>query len=122
MRERLRAIAAFADVDDEQLDQLAAATTELHAPAGRLLIERGAPGSGLFVLEEGKAVVEAPEGARTLGPGAVFGERALVGVDVRSARARAETDVLCLAIARPAIEKVLADRPDVGERLRRSNP
>jgi CRP-like cAMP-binding protein len=119
VRDLLRALPLFADLDDGQLDRLAVATTEFDAPAGQTLIERGRPGSGMFVLEQGRAVVEAPEGARELGPGDVFGERALLGEDIeRTARVRAETDVRCLAIGRPEIERLLAEDPRVADRLR----
>ena len=83
------------------------------------MIERGRPGSGLFVLEQGHAIVEAPEGTRTLGPGDIFGERSLLGEDgERTARVRAQTDVRCLAIARAELERVMTDKPAVAERLR----
>lgn len=119
MRDRLRALPLFADLDEAQLARLADATSEFEAPAGRALIERGRPGSGMFVLEEGQAIVEAPEGTRELGPGDVFGERALLGEEVeRTARVRAETDVRCLAIARPELERLLAEDPRVADRLR----
>jgi len=119
VKERLRAHSLFVDLDDEQLDRLAAATTEFDAPAGQALIERGVPGSGIFVLEEGQAVVEAPEGNRELGPGDVFGERALLGDEIeRTARVRAQTQVRCLAIARTELERLLSDDPRLGERLR----
>src|SRR5436190_2983845 len=119
MRDRLRAAPLFADLDEDHLEKLAAATSEFQAPAGQALIERGRPGSGLLVLEEGEALVEAPEGHRRLGPGDVFGERALLGEDVsRTARVRAETDVRCLAIARPEIERLLAEDPHLADRLR----
>ncbi|HLB18139.1 MAG TPA: cyclic nucleotide-binding domain-containing protein [Gaiellaceae bacterium] len=118
MRDRLGELPLFADLDDAQLDRLAAATTEFEAPAGQVLIERGRPGSGMFVLEEGQAVVEAPEGTREIGPGDVFGERSLLGEDIeRTARVRARTDVRCLAIARPEIERLLAEDPRLAERL-----
>ena len=117
--DRLRAQALFAGLDDETLAQVAADTTELEAPAGQLLIQYRAPGSGLFVLEEGQAVVDAPHGHVELAPGAVFGERALLGENVpRGARVRAQTDVRCLAIARPAIDRLVAEQPLIGERLR----
>ncbi|HEY8726965.1 MAG TPA: cyclic nucleotide-binding domain-containing protein [Gaiellaceae bacterium] len=120
MRDRLSALPLFADLDDAQLDRLAAATSEFEAPAGQALIERGRPGSGMFVLEQGQAIVEAPEGTRELGPGDVFGERALLGEEIeRTARVRAETDVRCLAIARPEIERLLAEDPRVADRLRK---
>ena len=71
------------------------------------------------MLEEGEAIVEAPEGRRRLGPGDVFGERALLDDDVsRTARVRAETDVRCLAIARPELERLFAEVPQLADRLR----
>ena len=120
MRDRLGTLPLFADLDDAQLERLAAATSEFEAPAGQALIERGRPASGMFVLEQGQAIVEAPEGTRHIGPGDVFGERALLGDDIeRTARVRAETDVRCLAISRPELERLLAEDPRVAERLRR---
>jgi CRP-like cAMP-binding protein len=119
LRERLRALELFSEVDDEQLDLLAAYTSEFDAPAGQALIERGRPGSGLYVLEEGQAIVEAPDGKHELGPGDVFGERSLFGDDgERTARVRAETDVRGLAIARAELERVIAEYPSIGDRLR----
>jgi CRP-like cAMP-binding protein len=119
MRDRLGKLPLFADLDDAQLDRLAAATSEFDAPAGQALIERGRPGSGIFVLEEGHAIVEAPEGTSQIGPGDVFGERALLGEDIaRTARVRAETDVRCLAIGRPELERLLAEDPRLADRLR----
>jgi CRP-like cAMP-binding protein len=119
VRDRLGALPLFADLDDVQLDRLAAATSEFDAPAGQALIERGKPGAGIFVLEQGQAIVEAPEGRREIGPGDVFGERSLLGDDIeRTARVRAQTDVRCLAIARPEIERLLAEDPRLGDRLR----
>jgi CRP-like cAMP-binding protein len=118
VRDRLRALPIFEGVDDAQLERLAAATSEFEAPAGQALIERGRPGSGMFVLEEGQAIVEAPEGTRQLGPGDIFGERALLGEDIeRTARVRAQTDVRCLAIARPEIERLLAEDPGLAQRF-----
>jgi CRP-like cAMP-binding protein len=119
MRDRLGALPLFAGLDDEQLERLAAVTSEFVAPAGQALIERGRPGSGIFVLEDGQAIVEAPEGTREIGPGDIFGERSLLGEDVeRTARVRARTDVRCLAIARAEIERLLAEDPRVADRLR----
>ena len=119
MRDRLGALPLFEGLDDQQLDRLAAFTSEFVAPAGQALIERGRPGSGIFVLEDGQAIVEAPEGTREIGPGDVFGERSLLGDDIdRTARVRAQTDVRCLAIARPELERLLAEDPRVADRLR----
>jgi CRP-like cAMP-binding protein len=118
VRDRLRSIPLFAHLDDAQLDRLAAGTSEFDAPAGQALIERGRPGSGIFVLEEGQAIVEAPEGRRELGPGDLFGERSVLDDVGRTARVRAETDVRCLAIGRREIEELLKDDERVASALR----
>jgi CRP-like cAMP-binding protein len=119
LRDRLRALPLFADLGDEHIDRLAASTTEFAAPAGQALIERGRPGAGLFVLEDGYAVVEAPEGRRELQAGDVFGERSLLDSDgERTARVRALTDVRCLAIPRADLETVIAAEPGFAARLR----
>jgi CRP-like cAMP-binding protein len=119
LRERLRALPLFSDLGEEHLDRLAASVTEFEAPAGQALIERGRPGAGLFVLEDGFAVVEAPEGRRELAAGDVFGQRSLVGAGQRTARVRALTNVRCLAIPRADLESVIAAEPGFAERLRR---
>jgi CRP-like cAMP-binding protein len=118
VKERLRGLLLFSDLDEEQLDLLAAGAKEFTVPAGKPLIQRGDPGSGVFVLEEGRAIVDAPEGSRELRPGDVFGERSLLDGGERTARVRAETDVRCIAIPRPALEQVIAANPQLGERLR----
>jgi CRP/FNR family cyclic AMP-dependent transcriptional regulator len=118
VKERLRALLLFSDLDDEQLDVLAAGAKEFTVAAGKPLIQRGEPGSGVFVLEEGRAVVDAPEGSSELGPGDVFGERSLLDGGGRTARVRAETDVRAIAISRPELEQVIAAHPQLAERLR----
>ena len=118
MKERLRALLLFSDLSDEDLDALAASARELTVAAGKPLIQRGDPGSGVFVLEEGHAVVDAPEGTHQLGPGDIFGERSLLDDSERTARVRAETDVRCIAIPRPELERAIAANPQLGERLR----
>jgi CRP-like cAMP-binding protein len=116
--ERLRGIPLFASLDVDQLNRLARATTEFEVPAGQPLIEKGAPGSGIFVLVEGQAWVDAPEGGRQLEPGEVFGQRSLFDDSQRTARVRAQTDVRCLAISRVEIEQLLAEDPQLAAELR----
>ena len=90
--------------------------------AGKVLIERGKPGTGLFVVREGTLVVEAPEGMRELGPGAVIGERALMSPDGRrTARVRALTDGVVLAVERAEVDRLCAEDLAFAERLARSS-
>lgn len=86
--------------------------------AGQVLIERGKPGTGLYVVVAGQLVVEAPEGTRELGPGGVCGERALVSADgLRSARVRALTDGVVVAVDRAEIDRLCDENPGFAERL-----
>jgi trk system potassium uptake protein TrkA len=89
-------------------------TTPFEARAGRVLVEIGQPGAGLFVVEAGEVEVERP-GGRTaiLGPGAFFGDVALLTDRPRTARVRAKTDVRCRALARPDFARLLQEHPSI---------
>jgi CRP-like cAMP-binding protein len=105
-------------LDEDDLSKLEAVGSELSFGAGQMLIERGKPGTGLYVVVEGRIVVEAPEGTRELGPGAVVGERALLSEDgTRSARVRALTYGKVLAVDRAEVDRLCAEDPAFAERL-----
>jgi CRP-like cAMP-binding protein len=77
--------------------------------AGHVIIERGQPGSGLYLIQHGTVRVEAPERTVELGPGEVVGERALdADGGVRSARVICVTDVRAVAVDRAAYEAALS--------------
>ena len=105
-------------MDEDDLRKLEAIGSELSFGAGQMLIERGKPGTGLYVVREGHIVVEAPEGARELGPGSVVGERALLSEDgTRTARVRALTHGVVIAVERAEVDRLCAEDPAFAERL-----
>jgi len=105
-------------MDEEDLRKLEAVGSELSFGAGQMLIERGKPGTGLYVVLRGQIVVEAPEGTRELGPGSVVGERALLSADgTRTARVRALTYGVVLAVERAEVNRLCAEDPGFAERL-----
>jgi CRP-like cAMP-binding protein len=105
-------------VTPEDLRRLEAVGTEAEVAGGQLLIERGQPGAGLYVILEGTVVVEAPEGTRELGPGVCIGERALLSPDgLRTARVRAASPVRVLAVGRTDFDRLCADDPELARRL-----
>jgi CRP/FNR family transcriptional regulator, cyclic AMP receptor protein len=105
-------------VDEDDLRKLEALGSELSFGAGQMLIERGKPGTGLYVVREGHIVVEAPEGTRELGPGSVVGERALLSADgTRTARVRALTHGVVVAVERAEVDRLCAEDPEFAERL-----
>jgi CRP-like cAMP-binding protein len=117
--ERLRALPLFDGLSEDALARLAAVCGEVEAPAGQTLIERGHPGAGLLVVEDGVVVVETHHGEVELGPGEPFGELALIGAaERRTARVRARTDVRCVTVPRVDLERLLAEQPEVARRLR----
>jgi thioredoxin reductase (NADPH) len=109
-------------VDEGDLQRLQAVGSMVSFAAGKVLIESGKPGTGLFVLLAGNLVVEAPEATRELKPVAVIGERALLSPDgTRTARVRALTDGVVLAVERTEVDRLCAEDPAFGVRLARSS-
>jgi CRP/FNR family cyclic AMP-dependent transcriptional regulator len=111
----LRALPLFSRLDDEGLGRVAEQVVELEVPAGQVLVHAGDPGSGLFVILSGTAVVEARgETMIEVGAGEFVGELAvLVPEATRSARVRAKTDVRCLAIFAADFQQLLEDEPRI---------
>jgi CRP-like cAMP-binding protein len=111
----LRALPLFAALDDDGLRRVAALSVELDVPAGQTLVHAGDPGSGMFVILSGKAIVEARgEAMIEVGAGEFVGELALLVPEAtRSARVRAMTDVHCLAIFAGDFRQLLEDEPRI---------
>jgi CRP-like cAMP-binding protein len=102
----------------DDLHLLETVGAEVGFDAGCVLIEHGQHGAGLYVIREGTVVVEAPEGTRELGPGAVIGERSLLSSEgTRTARVRTTSDVRVLAVDRIEIERLCADDAEFAHRL-----
>jgi CRP-like cAMP-binding protein len=111
----LRALPLFSRLDDEGLRRVAGLAIELEIPAGQMLVQAGDPGSGLFVILTGTAVVEARgDTIIEVGPGEFVGELALlVPKASRSARVRAKSDVRCLAIFAADFQELVEDEPRI---------
>src|SRR5436190_3888348 len=111
---RLREVPVLAGLGDDVLERIVGASSELDCPAGQVLISADDPGAGMFVLEEGTVVVEAPGRTIELGPGEFFGELSLLVPEAtRVARVRAKTPVRCIAINRIDFEELLEDEPRI---------
>lgn len=105
-------------MDEDDLAVLQKLGSVLSFGAGQVLIESGKPGTGLYVVVDGRIVVEAPEGTHELGPGRVIGERALLSDDgMRTARVRALTPGVVVAVERAEIDRLCAEDPAFAERL-----
>jgi CRP-like cAMP-binding protein len=118
---RLAEIPLFAGLDGASLERIASIATEVALPAGRVLIERGQPGAGLYVIEDGVVSVELRDRTVELGPGECVGELSLLVPDTtRSARVRSLTPVTLLAIGRSDFDALLRSEPPLAVALLRT--
>jgi CRP-like cAMP-binding protein len=112
--QELRAIPLLSEASDAGLERLATTAGELSCPAGQIVAMEGDPGSGMFVILDGKALVEWRGGSVELGPGTFFGELTLLAPGgTRIARVRAATDMRCLAIPRDDAIALIESEPPV---------
>ncbi|MGN6798286.1 MAG: cyclic nucleotide-binding domain-containing protein [Gaiellaceae bacterium] len=118
----LRRSAVFGGLDEPFLSRLAGSMAEVTFPAGRVLIEPRAAGSGMFVIDEGTVSVQPRDVEPTeLGPGAIVGELALLTEDgTRTARVQALTDVRCLTLDRATLQRAFDDEPKLAIALLQS--
>jgi CRP-like cAMP-binding protein len=87
-------------------------------PAGVDLVKEGEPGDALFVILEGTAVVQSHgEELNRVGPGAYFGELAILDGEPRSATVVAETDVKVAVIGIRMFRTLLREFSDLAEQL-----
>jgi CRP-like cAMP-binding protein len=96
----LKQVPLFADLDSRQLKKLAARFRERTVgPGTKVTTEGEMSGVGFFVVGSGEAAVNGGgEDVATLGPGAHFGELALVSEAARTATVTATTELRLLEI------------------------
>ena len=118
--ERLRSIPLFAECSDESLRRILTLATEFEVEPLYVLIEADQPASGMFIVEEGKVVVEIHGDRIELGAGESFGELGVLDEHaVRSARVSSLTHARCLAIGRDDFEDLLHSEPTIAISLLR---
>ena len=92
--EFLRKVNLFAGLDEKEAKKVAPLFKERTFSPGETIAEEGKHGVGFFVIESGTAkVTSRGEERATLGPGAYFGEIALIDDGARTATVVAETDL-----------------------------
>ena len=116
--ELLRNVPLFSALDDADLESLAEEFNERRFSAGDKIALEGEGGLMFFVVESGEATVEVHgEEVAKLGPGAHFGEIALIDRRPRTATVTATTDLrtfgLPVFVFRPFVEA----RPQVAWKL-----
>ena len=99
-------------------------------PAGLVLFREGEPGTNMYVLMEGEAVVcVGDEVVEVTKAGALLGEMAMVNSTVRSATVITRTDCRLVSIEMPQFDMLIRESPAfarhvmtvMADRLRRVN-
>ena len=110
--DELRDLPLFSRVTDAGLERISASIGELDCEPGQVLALPGDPGSGMFVILEGKVKVEARSAMYELGPGDFFGELSLLSPGTeRVARVRAASDVRCIGLPRDEALELIESEP-----------
>jgi CRP-like cAMP-binding protein len=116
---RLAAISFFAGLDPDDLERIAGKASEVDASEGEALATQGDFGYALYAIESGTAEVST-EGRvlRTLGPGEVFGEIAVLVSGRRTATVVATSPMRLIAVFNRDVWALERECPGVAERLR----
>jgi CRP/FNR family transcriptional regulator, cyclic AMP receptor protein len=113
----------FRDLSARDLTELELVTTLTTVPRGRVFYRPEDPGERLFLLRQGRVQLYriSPEGKKlviaTLGPGALFGEMALLGQQMHNAFAEAMEDCAIMVMSRADLERLMLNDPTIGRRI-----
>jgi CRP-like cAMP-binding protein len=108
--EALQRVPLFADLNKQDLKQVARLFKERRFPEGETVIQEGSGGAAFFVIDSGEAkVLVGGEETADLKPGDYFGEIALIDEGTRSATIIATSELVCYGLTfwdfRPLVEE-----------------
>ena len=116
--DRIRSVPLFSECGDKELQRVAAIVKEVQFPAGKQIAKQGESGVGFHMIVEGEASVSVDgQEHATLGPGAYFGEMALLDGGPRSATVTAKTDLKTVSMTSWDFNGLLDQYPELSRRL-----
>ena len=113
----------LSNLNEENFKLFAQALTLIESPPDQVIVAQGTDGDGFFIIVEGEVTVvrrdSEGEGTTlaTLGPGAFFGEMALVSTARRAAEVRTRETTMLLRASKRQVEKLTARAPEIGRVL-----
>jgi CRP-like cAMP-binding protein len=112
----------FAGIPARQLRKIAGLGIVARFDAEEPIVRAGDPGAAFYVILSGRAAVRRgrPRATAEIGPGAYFGEMALLDGAPRSATVVAKSETVCLMLARKPFAKILKDEPVIAFALLRT--
>ena len=119
LTEDLAQVPLFSGLNKRQLNKLASGFKERSFGPGTSVVREGhMDGVGFFVIAEGTANISVSGSTvATIGPGAYFGELAMITEQARGATVTAETPLRCLMMAFWDFRKFAKQNPDVSWKL-----
>jgi CRP-like cAMP-binding protein len=119
--EALRRVPLFADLDDDELAQVALLFKERHFKAGETVVMEGSDGAAFFLIESGAASVAVRGTERgNLGPGDHFGEIALLTGSERTATIVAQSELHCYGMTTWDFKPLVETNPGIAWKLLQS--
>jgi CRP/FNR family cyclic AMP-dependent transcriptional regulator len=119
----LHMVDIFQDLSEAEMEELDRVTTMTTARRGKILYMPEDTSEVLFMLKKGQIQLYriSPDGKKlviaTLGPGAIFGEMALIGQGMHNSFAEATEDSAILVMNRDDVERLLMTKPNVALRI-----
>jgi len=113
----------FQDLSEEEISEIDRAMTITTGRRGKIFYMPEDTSEVLFLLKEGRVQLYriSPEGKKlvigTVGPGAVFGEMALIGQGMHNTFAEATEDCVLIVMSREDVERLLITKPRVALRI-----
>jgi CRP/FNR family transcriptional regulator, cyclic AMP receptor protein len=121
--ELLRRVPLFSELSTGELDRVAQVGIPRSFPRETRIFHEGDPGDACYIVREGSARVtrEHPDGRAitlaTLGPGAIFGELAMLDGERRSASVEATENTELVALPASDMRKLIREHPEMAEKL-----
>lgn len=118
---RLAAFPLLADLPAAELDEVAAALSDVEVDAGSTVTTLDDYGAAIYFVEEGEADVPSDSGEATqaLGPGDTFGEIAALLTGERTATVVARTPMRLLSLSDQDFQRIRPHVPELERSLRR---
>jgi CRP/FNR family cyclic AMP-dependent transcriptional regulator len=113
----------FCDLDEAEMDALAAAAPMKTWPAGALIYTPHQPLESLFILKKGRIRIfrVSPDGraltTAIIQPGTIFGEMIIVGQQMHDSFAEALDDVVVCVMTRADVQRLLLGDPRIAARI-----
>jgi CRP-like cAMP-binding protein len=117
----LARVPLFAELEQSELQLLAASMWEQSFHGGEIVTAEGEPASGFFMLDSGEAEVTVQDQPRrTLTAGDHFGEIALLMGSQRTATITARTDLHCYGLSPAGFRAIVEGNPAIAWKVMQS--